>query len=39
MIPELEVLIKTIQMKLEDSERANTVRMMKSKEIITKRGK
>ncbi len=39
MIPELVVLIKSIQMKLEDNERSNTVRMMKSKEIITKRGK
>lgn len=37
MIPELEVNIKSIQMKLEDNERSNTVRMMKSKEIITKR--
>ncbi len=39
MIPELEVNIKSIQMKLEDNERSNTVRMMKSKEIVTKRGK
>ncbi len=39
MIPELEANIKSIQMKLEDNERSNTVRMMKSKEIITKRDK
>ncbi|MGI6359965.1 MAG: V-type ATP synthase subunit D [Acholeplasmatales bacterium] len=37
MIPELEVNIKTIEMKLDDQERSNTVRMMKSKEIITER--
>lgn len=37
MMPELEENIKRIQMKLDDNERSNTVRMMKSKEIITKR--
>ena len=37
MIPELETNIKVIEMKLDDQERSNTVRMMKSKEIVTKR--
>ena len=35
MIPELQVNIKRIIMKLDDNERSNTVRMMKSKEIVT----
>ena len=37
MIPELKSNIKVIEMKLDDQERSNTVRMMKSKEIVTKR--
>lgn len=37
MIPELKTNIKVIEMKLDDQERSNTVRMMKSKEIVTKR--
>lgn len=39
MIPELELNIKAIEMKLDDNERANTVRTMKSKEITLKRNK
>jgi len=35
MIPELQVNIKRVIMKLDDNERSNTVRMMKSKEIVT----
>ena len=34
MIPDLRENIKTITMKLEDAERSNTVRIMKSKEIV-----
>jgi len=34
MIPELNSEIKRITMKLEDNERSNTVRIMKSKEIV-----
>ena len=34
MIPDLLVEIKRINMKLEDHERSNTVRIMKSKEIV-----
>lgn len=34
MIPEMEAQIKEIRMKLEDNERSNIVRLMKSKEII-----
>ncbi|MDY0278682.1 MAG: V-type ATP synthase subunit D [Acholeplasma sp.] len=34
MIPELKSEIKRITMKLEDNERSNTVRIMKSKEIV-----
>lgn len=34
MIPELQDDIKSITMKLEDNERSNTVRIMKSKEIV-----
>lgn len=34
MVPELQTEIKRITMKLEDNERSNTVRIMKSKEIV-----
>ncbi|HKL95536.1 MAG TPA: V-type ATP synthase subunit D [Haploplasma sp.] len=34
MVPELQAEIKRITMKLEDNERSNTVRIMKSKEIV-----
>lgn len=34
MMPEMEAQIKEIRMKLEDNERSNIVRLMKSKEII-----
>ena len=34
MVPELRTEIKRITMKLEDNERSNTVRIMKSKEIV-----
>lgn len=34
MIPELNTEIKRIEMKLEEDERSNTVRIMKSKEIV-----
>lgn len=34
MVPELEAEIKRITMKLEDNERSNTVRIMKSKDIV-----
>ncbi|NLL68714.1 MAG: V-type ATP synthase subunit D [Acholeplasmataceae bacterium] len=34
MMPEMEAMIKEIRMKLEDNERSNIVRLMKSKEII-----
>ena len=34
MIPDLRDNIKRITMKLEDAERSNTVRIMKSKEIV-----
>ncbi|HHW79870.1 MAG TPA: V-type ATP synthase subunit D [Acholeplasmataceae bacterium] len=34
LIPDLEANIKRITMKLEDTERSNTVRIMKSKEIV-----
>ena len=37
MIPELEANIKKIMMKLDDNERSTTVRMMKSKEIVTQK--
>lgn len=37
MIPELEVEIKRITMKLEDNERSNIVRIMKSKEIVVEK--
>lgn len=37
MLPELEANIKRIQMKLDDDERSNTVRLMKSKEMIIKK--
>lgn len=34
MIPEMTETIKYITMKLEDNERSNIIRLMKSKEII-----
>ncbi|MDD4243783.1 MAG: V-type ATP synthase subunit D [Bacilli bacterium] len=34
MIPEMEETIRFITMKLEDNERSNIIRLMKSKEII-----
>jgi V/A-type H+-transporting ATPase subunit D len=34
MMPEMTEQIHTIKMKLEDNERSNIVRLMKSKEII-----
>jgi V/A-type H+-transporting ATPase subunit D len=37
MIPKLEANIKKIMMKLDDNERSTTVRMMKSKEIVTQK--
>lgn len=37
MIPELEETIHYISMKLEDNERSNIIRLMKSKDIIMKR--
>lgn len=37
MLPELKANIKRIQMKLDDDERSNTVRLMKSKEMILKK--
>ena len=37
LIPDLEENIKFITMKLEDNERSNIIRLMKSKEIILKR--
>jgi V/A-type H+-transporting ATPase subunit D len=43
MMPEMSEQIHVIKMKLEDNERSNIVRLMKSKEIIlnkeTKEGK
>lgn len=39
IIPELEAQIKFIQTKLDDDERSNTVRLMKSKEIILEKEK
>jgi V/A-type H+-transporting ATPase subunit D len=38
MIPDLEDTLHYIQMKLDDSERSNIVRLMKSKEIILNKG-
>ena len=38
MIPDLEDTLHYIQMKLDDSERSNSVRLMKSKEIILNTG-
>ena len=37
LIPDLQETIKFITMKLEDNERSNIIRLMKSKEIILKR--
>jgi len=34
MIPDMDDSIRYIQMKLEDNERSNIIRLMKSKEII-----
>ena len=34
MIPEMKDMIKYITMKLEDNERSNIIRLMKSKEIV-----
>ncbi len=36
MIPEMKTIIKYISMKLEDNERANTIRLMKIKDQMSK---
>jgi len=39
LIPEIEENIKTVKMKISDAERSNTVRVMKSKDLIIKKNR
>ncbi len=39
LLPEIETNIKTVRMKISDAERSNTVRIMKSKELILKKNR